>query len=60
MYRIKPVMQVNAISHIPILPQNLCVLLKWLGLGGLGNFFKENPIKMIQINEVVIDRKVWK
>lgn len=58
MYKIKPVMQVNVISHIPILPQNLCLLLNNPGFGFLPNLIKEAMMRIIQIKEVVIDKNV--
>lgn len=53
-------MQVNAMSHIPILPQNLWRLLKLFGCGSFGNLIRETMIKTIQIKDVVIDKNVWK
>ncbi|TCV20298.1 hypothetical protein EDC17_10024 [Sphingobacterium alimentarium] len=47
-YSIKPVKQVKAMSHIPILPQNLWALLKALGLGCLPNFLNDAIINTIQ------------
>lgn len=44
-------------SHMPILPQNLWVLLNFPGFGFLPNFNKDTMMRMIQINEVVMEKK---